>query len=91
MDIVGELHVPGAEGERYMLTVLDDYSRAGEAKALTSKSQVGDAVKAILLYSENQTGHNVKVVRSDRGTEFINSELREFFRCKGIRHETSAP
>jgi hypothetical protein len=65
MDIVGELPVPGAEGERYMLTVLDDYSRAGEAKALTSKSQVGDAVKAILLYLENQTGHNVKVVRSD--------------------------
>jgi transposase InsO family protein len=91
MDVVGELPVPGAEGERYMLTVLDDFSRVGEARALTQKSQVGDAVKAILLYLENQTGHTVKVVRTDRGTEFVNSDLREFFQSKGIRHETSAP
>ena len=65
--------MPGAEGERYMLTVLDDYSRAGESMALTSKSQVGGAVKSIILYLENQTNHNVKVVRSDRGSEFVNS------------------
>jgi transposase InsO family protein len=91
MDVVGELPVPGAEGERYMLTVLDDFSKVGEARALTQKSQVGDAVKAILLYLENQTGHTVKVVRTDRGTEFVNSDLREFFQSKGIRHETSAP
>jgi transposase InsO family protein len=91
MDIVGELPVPGAEGERYMLTMLDDFSKAGVARALVLKSQVGDAVRAILLYLENQTGHTVKVVRTDRGTEFVNSDLREFFQSKGIRHETSAP
>jgi hypothetical protein len=50
MDIVGELRVLGAEGERYMLTMLDDFSKAGVARALVLKSQVGDAVKAILLY-----------------------------------------
>jgi hypothetical protein len=83
MDVVGELPVPGAEGERYMLTVLDDFSKVGNARALTLKSQVGDAVKAILLYLENQTSHKVKVVRTDRGSEFVNSDLREFFSVKG--------
>jgi hypothetical protein len=27
MDVVGELPIPGAEGERHMLTVLDDFSK----------------------------------------------------------------
>jgi transposase InsO family protein len=91
LDVVGELPVPGAVGERYMLTVLDDFSRLGDSMALSSKSQVGGAVKKIILYLENQTSHNVKVVRSDRGSEFVNADLLEFFNSKGIRHETSAP
>jgi hypothetical protein len=49
---VGEMHVPGVDGERYMLTELDDFSKVGDARALTLKSQVGDAVKAILVYLE---------------------------------------
>jgi transposase InsO family protein len=91
LDVVGELPPPGADGERYMLTVLDDFSRCGDSMALSSKSQVGGSVKTIILYLENQTGHNVKVVRSDRGSEFVNADLLEFFNSKGIRHETSAP
>jgi hypothetical protein len=31
------------------------------------------------------------VVRSDRGSEFVNADLLEFFNSKGIRHETSVP
>lgn len=31
-DIVGELLVEGAEGEKYLLTLLDDYSRAYEVR-----------------------------------------------------------
>jgi hypothetical protein len=91
LDVVGELPVPGADGERYMLIVLDDFSRWGDSMALSSKSQVGGAVKTIILYLENQTGHKVKVVRADRGNEFVNAYLLEFFNSKGIRHETSAP
>jgi transposase InsO family protein len=33
----------------------------------------------------------VKVVRTDRATEFLNSDLREFFQSERIRDETSAP
>jgi hypothetical protein len=91
LDVVGELPVPGADGERYMLTVLDDFSRWGDSMALSSKSQVGGAVNTIILYLENQTGHKVKVVRSDRGSEFVNADMLEFFNSKGIRHDTSAP
>lgn len=91
MDIVGELPVEGAEGERYFLSVLDDYSRACEVRALSSKTQVPQAVKDIIQLWENQTRHTVQVVRTDRGSEFVNHDLHDFFAEKGIRHEMSAP
>jgi transposase InsO family protein len=40
---------------------------------------------------EKQSGKKVKVVRSDRGGEYVNAELKKFFASNGIRHETIAP
>ena len=40
---------------------------------------------------EKQTGNAVKVVRSDRGTEFLNAELQIFLAKNGIQQQTSAP
>lgn len=70
---------------------MDDFSRACEVRALTSKAHVPQAVKEIILYWENQTRHTVQTVRTYRAREFINADLHEFFVSKGIRHETSAP
>ena len=71
--------------------MLDDFSRACEVRALASKSQVPSAVKEIISLWENQTRHTVQTVRTDRGSEFLNSDVHEFFAAKGIRHEMSAP
>ncbi len=40
---------------------------------------------------EKQSSKKVKAVRSDRGGEYINVELKKFFASNGIRHETTAP
>jgi len=40
---------------------------------------------------ETQTGSRLKAVRSDRGTEYVNSELETYFSDKGVIHNTTAP
>nr|GEY53253.1 hypothetical protein [Tanacetum cinerariifolium] len=40
---------------------------------------------------ENQLSLKVKVIRSDNGTEFKNSDLNQFYEIKGIKKEFSVP
>eukprot|EP00955_Chlamydomonas_euryale_P002555 27582-Chlamydomonas_euryale.AAC.1 len=40
---------------------------------------------------ETQTGDKIKIIRTDRGGEYPNCELRSFFKSKGIIHRTTAP
>ncbi len=55
-----------------------------------AKSQVAGELGAVLTRLETQTGRKVKAVRSDRGTEYVNSEFTEILRGKGIVHNTTA-
>ncbi len=50
-----------------------------------------NAVKTTLIAWETQTGHKIKLVRTDNGSEYINNELSNFFKSKGILHQTTAP
>ena len=38
---------------------------------------------------EKQSGKSLKILRSDGGGEFVNSELRNHFVKNGIHHETT--
>jgi hypothetical protein len=40
---------------------------------------------------QRHTGQSVKVLRSDRGTEFMNKELKGSSQLEGIVMETSTP
>ncbi|KAG5897093.1 hypothetical protein JTB14_036320 [Gonioctena quinquepunctata] len=40
---------------------------------------------------KRQTGNNIKIVRSDNGTEYVNHSFKDHFKKEGIIHETSAP
>jgi transposase InsO family protein len=88
MDVVGELPVAGLNGEKYMLLLSDDFSHRCEARFFSSKTEVGALV---LLTWEVSTKCKVVTVRTNRGTEFVNYDLSNFFARKGITHQTSAP
>ena len=86
-DLIGPFHVPTLEGERYVITLLDDFSRASQLRLLKTKADTTAALKEMINVFETQTSHRVKRIRSDRGTEFINAPLREFYAEKGILPE----
>jgi histone deacetylase 1/2 len=65
-----ELPCEALEGEKYLFTVLDDYSRYGEVVCINRKSSVTDELIAVLTRWQRQTGCAVKCVRTDQGTEY---------------------
>lgn len=76
------------EGEKYVLTVLDDYSRYSEVVCLNRKSSATDELIAIINRLQRQTGHCVKRVRTDQGTEYFG--FSKYCKQQGIVHELSA-
>jgi len=90
MDVIGPMSETTPEGYEYLLCIIDDHTRYACVNPLKSKSDVKEAVMSTILSWENQLTIRVKKIRTDRGTEFLNKELGQFLKQKGIVHQTTA-
>ncbi|GJX19453.1 retrovirus-related pol polyprotein from transposon TNT 1-94 [Tanacetum coccineum] len=74
-------------GKKYILVIVDDYSRFTWVKFLRSKDETPTFV--INLLKQLQVGLNktVQFVRTDNGTEFVNKDLTDYYENVGITHE----
>ena len=79
------------DGKRYMLVLVDHYSRFLWTFALTEKGQTAATILEWLPYAERSLDSSLKVFRSDRGGEFTAGELQQQFKRLGIQFETSVP
>nr|GMD46029.1 Retrovirus-related Pol polyprotein from transposon TNT 1-94 [Ipomoea batatas] len=86
MDIWGPYKVATTYGHQYFLTILDDHSRAVWIYLMKGKSEARGLIVGFCNLVENQFGTKVKCIRSDNGLEF---NMVEFFKQKGIIHQTS--
>ncbi|GJT94309.1 retrovirus-related pol polyprotein from transposon TNT 1-94 [Tanacetum coccineum] len=91
MDLCGPLRVQSINGKKYILVIVDDYSRFTWVKFLRSKDETPAFV--INLLKQLQVGLNktVRFVRTDNGTEFVNKDLSDYYESVGITHEKTAP
>ncbi len=76
------------DGDEYVVTLLDDYSRYSEVVCLSGKNEAAQAVINVIVEWQRQAMAKVKKIRTDRGTEFL-GDLKEYMRNKGIIHQTS--
>nr|GEX81329.1 hypothetical protein [Tanacetum cinerariifolium] len=91
MDLFGQTFVKSLNKKSYCLVVTDDYSRFTWVFFLATKDETSPILKTFITGLENQLSLKVKVIRSDNGTEFKNSDLNQFCRMKGIKREFSVP
>ncbi|KAL9245201.1 hypothetical protein vseg_018879 [Gypsophila vaccaria] len=89
LDVWGPYKHPGLKGDRFFLTILDDFSRTTWVHLFKTKCQVPGLIQGFLAYVENQFGQSVKVIRTDNGTEFVQRSCSLLFRTKGITHQRS--
>ncbi|GJX66380.1 retrovirus-related pol polyprotein from transposon TNT 1-94, partial [Tanacetum coccineum] len=87
MDLCRPIRVQSISGEKYILIIVDDYSRVTWVQFLRTKDETLEFV--IKLPKQLQVGLNKTVmnVRTDNGTEFVNKELTAYYESVGITHE----
>ncbi|CAI7853831.1 unnamed protein product [Closterium sp. NIES-53] len=90
MDVWGPARVSGQGRERYVLLVVDDYTRYTTVFPLRSKGKVVDVlipwIRAVRLQLCERFRQDLSVLllHSDRGGEFSSELLRDFCRGEGI-------
>nr|GEW21886.1 retrovirus-related Pol polyprotein from transposon TNT 1-94 [Tanacetum cinerariifolium] len=75
--------------KKYILVIVDDYSRFTWVKFLGSKDEAPDFIIKFLKMIQVWLKVSVHRIRTDNGTEFVNQTLREYYEEVGISYETS--
>ncbi|KAL8142562.1 hypothetical protein V2J09_015594 [Rumex salicifolius] len=73
MDLWGPFNTASLNGEKYLFTIVDYMSRATWTYLMHTKDQVYDIVKSFFCLVNTQFGKKPKIVRSDGGSELLNS------------------
>jgi hypothetical protein len=91
MDLMGPIRTASLGGKRYILVIVDDFSRYTWAIPIREKSNAFDIAQH--LFKKIQVEQNCQIVRirSDHGREFENSKFEEFCHSYGIKQEFSSP
>nr|GEU89693.1 hypothetical protein [Tanacetum cinerariifolium] len=85
-----EMKLSEMEGCRYVLVVVDDYSRYTWVFFLHSKDEASDVIISFIKKTQVNLQIQVQRVRTDNGTEFKNKTLAKFFDEVGIFQHFSA-
>ena len=91
MDLCGPMPMSSLNGSKYAATFLDDSSKMPFVRILSSKSETTSAVREVIRLLENKNGSRVRAIRTDNGSEYVNAELAQYLRSKGIVHQTTVP
>ncbi|GJY48862.1 retrovirus-related pol polyprotein from transposon TNT 1-94 [Tanacetum coccineum] len=91
IDLCSPMRVASKNGKKYILVILDDYSRYTWTLFLRSKDETTEVLKDFLIMIQQNLQAPVIYVRTDRGIEVLNKTLHAFFKEEGIEHQTSTP
>lgn len=87
MDLCGPMPTKSMFGQRYFLSIIDDYSRKVTTFPLKDKSEAFSAFERFQKRAERFLDRKVKRVRTDNGLEFVNNKFRDLFEKLGIEHQ----
>ncbi|GJS77858.1 putative ribonuclease H-like domain-containing protein [Tanacetum coccineum] len=91
MDLCGPMRVQSINGKKYILVIVDDYSRFTWVKFLRSKDETPEFVINFLKQIQVGLNKTVRYIRTDNGTEFVNQVMSKYYEGVGIFHQKSIP
>lgn len=86
-DVCGPFQVESMSRTRYFITFIDLHSHYCEVYFMRKKDEDTQYAIQYINKMENQTGKKPKNFRSDRGLEYLNSNLQNFLKSKEIRQQ----
>nr|GEU85621.1 retrovirus-related Pol polyprotein from transposon TNT 1-94 [Tanacetum cinerariifolium] len=87
MDLCGPIRVKTINGKKYILVIIDDYSRSTWVKFLRSKDETLKFVIKFLKQIQVDLNKTVSYIRTDNGTEFVNQVLTEYYESVRTFHQ----
>ncbi|GJS09947.1 integrase, catalytic region, zinc finger, CCHC-type containing protein [Tanacetum coccineum] len=89
VDLWGPYTFISKDGFRCFMTIVDDYTRAVWIYLIKTKDEVYGLFVNFINLIHSLFKCSITNVRSDNGTEFVNSKMNDLFNSLGIIHETS--
>ncbi|GJX86323.1 retrovirus-related pol polyprotein from transposon TNT 1-94 [Tanacetum coccineum] len=87
MDLCRPMRVQTINGKKYILVIVDDYSRFTWVKFLRSKDETPEVVIKFLKQIQVGLNKTIRYIRTDNDTEFVNKDLTTYYECVGIFHQ----
>ncbi|GKD19835.1 retrovirus-related pol polyprotein from transposon TNT 1-94, partial [Tanacetum coccineum] len=87
MDLCGPMRVQTINGKKYILVIVDNYSRFTWVKFLRSKDETPEVVIKFLKQIQVGLNKTVRNIYTDNGTEFVNKDLTDYYERVGIFHQ----
>nr|GEW93552.1 integrase, catalytic region, zinc finger, CCHC-type, peptidase aspartic, catalytic [Tanacetum cinerariifolium] len=89
MDPCGPMRVASINGKKYILMIVDDYSRYTWVYFLHSKDETPEIIKKFIAQAQLNYKAKVCKIRIDNGTEFKNATLKAHYEKLGIMQQFS--
>ncbi|GJW50096.1 retrovirus-related pol polyprotein from transposon TNT 1-94 [Tanacetum coccineum] len=89
MDLCGPIRVTSINGKKYILVIVDDYSRYTWVYFIRTKDEAPDMIIDFVNQVQRNLKASILTIRTDNVTEFKNDKLRSFYVKLGIVHKTS--
>ena len=90
-DVCGPFRTMSRHGERYFVTFTDDFSRYGYVYLMKHKHETFEKFKEYQNEVENQLNRTIKMLRSDRGGEYLSQEFIDHLKDCGIVSQLTPP
>ena len=84
LDLMGPTRTESLGGKRYIIVVVDDFTRYTWVILLRSKSDALEHIEALCTRLQNEKNLEIDRIRSDHGKEFKNSYMESFCTRSGI-------
>ncbi|GJW05630.1 putative ribonuclease H-like domain-containing protein [Tanacetum coccineum] len=89
MDLCEPMRVQTINGKKYILVIVDDYSRFTWVKFLRSKYETPEFFIKFLKQIQVGLNKTIRYIRTDNGTKFVNQIMTEYYESVSIFHQKS--
>ena len=90
-DLAGPFQTRSIQGNTYIATFIDDHSKYAVMYFIKSKDQFVKVFKMYLAWAETQSSLKLRALHSDRGGEYMASQVQEILKERGIEHHLTMP
>jgi transposase InsO family protein len=90
-DITGPFPQPSISKARYVLTFINDFSRFTWVFFFKLKSEVFECLIEFKGLVENESGCNIKILRTDNGGDYVNKYVQQLCIDAGIQLQHTVP